>query len=134
MTICRSGRRCRSCARRRSADGADDRALPQVGDALDVARDQHVACIFARQEGGDHQPGRLRRRHVLHAVHGDVDAARQQRLLDLLDEQALAAGLGQRPVLDGIAGGLDGDDLDGIGRGQRRHRRAPARRAPGRPG
>ena len=39
---------------------------------------------------------------------------RQQRFLDLLDEQALAAGLGQRPVLDGIARGLDGDDLDGV--------------------
>ena len=47
---------------------------------------------------------------------------RQQRLLDLLDEQALAAGLGQRPVLDRVAGGPDGDDLDGVGRGERRHR------------
>ena len=69
------------------------------------------------------RPGGLRRRHVLHAVHGDVDAARQQRFLDLLDEQALAAGLGQRPVLDGIARGLDGDDLDGVGCGESGDRR-----------
>ena len=43
---------------------------------------------------------------------------RQQRLLDLLDEQALAAGLRQRPVLDGVAGGPD--------RPRSRWRRAPA--------
>ena len=114
--------------------GADDGALPQVGDALDVARDQHVARILARQEGGDDEARRLRRRHVLHAVHRGVDAAREQRLLDLLDEQALAAGLGQRPVLDDVARGPD----------RRRSRwrrvppapapRRPARRAPGRPG
>ena len=94
----------------------------KVGDALDVAGDQDIACIFARQEGGDHEACRLRRRHVLHAVHRGIDPTRQQRLLDLLDEQALAAGLGQRAVLDGIARGSDGDDLDGIGRGQRGHR------------
>ena len=103
--------------------GADDGALPQVGDALHVARDQHVACILARQEGADREARRLRRRHVLHAVDGGVDAARQQRFLDLLDEQALAAGLGQRPVLDGVAGGLDGHDLDGAGADKRRHGR-----------
>jgi hypothetical protein len=96
--------------------------LGQIGDAFDVARDQHVARILARQGSGDRQPGRLRRRHVLHAVHGDVDATGQHRLFDLLDEQALAAGLGQRPVLDGIARGLDDDDLDRIRRGQRRRR------------
>ena len=123
VTISRSGRRCSSCALPAQRGGADDRTLRQVGDASDVARDQHVARILARQERGDHQPGRQRRRHVLHAVHGDIDAPRQQRLLDLLDEQALAAGFGQRPVLDRVAGGPDHHDLDRIGRGERRHGR-----------
>ena len=88
-----------------------------------LAGDQHVARILARQEGRDHEARRLRRRHVLHAVHGGIDAAAEQRFLDLLDEQALAAGLGQRPVLDHVAGGLDDHDLDGVGRRQRRHGR-----------
>ena len=134
LTICRSGRRCRSWARRRSAEVPTMAPCLEVGDAPDVARDQHVARILARQEGGDQQAGRLRRRHVLHAVDRGIDALRQQRLLDLLDEQALAAGLGQRPVLDGIARGPDGR--------RSRWRPAPpapapprpARRAPGRPG
>ena len=39
-------------------------------------------------------------------MHGEIDVAAQQRLLDLLGEQALAALLRQRPVLDGVAGGL----------------------------
>ena len=36
----------------------------------------------------------------------------EQRLLDFLGEQALAAGVGQRPVLDRVAAGADGLDLD----------------------
>ena len=36
----------------------------------------------------------------------------KQRLLDFLGEQALAAGFGQRPVLDHVAGGADDLDLD----------------------
>ncbi len=53
---------------------------------------------------------------------GGVDATLQQGLLDLLDEQSLAAGFGERPVLDHVARGLDGHDLDGAGRRERRHR------------
>ena len=40
----------------------------------------------------------------------------EQRLLDLLGEQALAAGLGQRPVLDAVAGGADHLELDPLRR------------------
>ena len=48
-----------------------------------------------------------------------------QRLLDLLGEQALAAGLGERAVLDDVAGGLDHRDRDrlrrdAVGRGEPR--------------
>jgi hypothetical protein len=35
-------------------------------------------------------------------VHGKVDLARQQRLLDFLGEEALAAGFGERAVLNAI--------------------------------
>jgi len=49
-------------------------------------------------------------------VDGEIDPAVAERLLDLLGEQALAAGLRQRPVLDGIAGGLDDGDGDALRR------------------
>ena len=101
--------------------GADNGAVLQIGDAPHVACDQHVASILAWQEGRDGEPRRLGCRHVLHAVDRGVDAPRQQRFLDFLDEQALAAGLRQRPILDGIARGLDGHDLDGAWRGEGRH-------------
>ena len=51
---------------------------------------------------------------------GDVDLARQQGLLDLLGEQALAADLAQRAILHLVAGGLDDANLDAAGRGQMR--------------
>ena len=57
------------------------------------------------------QPVGQHRRHVLAAVHGEVDVAGQQRVLDFLDEQALAADLRQRRVREPIAGRLDDDDL-----------------------
>ena len=52
-------------------------------------------------------PSGSTRRHVLRGMHGDVDAAGKQRFLDLLGEQALAAGFRQRPVLDAVAAGRD---------------------------
>ncbi len=39
----------------------------------------------------------------------EIDVAREQRLLDLLGEQALPARIGQRPVLDAVAAGPDRD-------------------------
>ena len=70
------------------------------------------------------------RRHVLGAVHREVDVAVEQRVFDLLDEQPLAADLDERRVLQPIAGGLDDDDLDAARPRcfeQRRDGRAPAR-------
>ena len=84
--------------------------------------DEGVARILARQEGGELEPVRQHRRHVLGGMHGDVDAAGEQRLLDLLGEQALAAGLRQRPVLDAVAAGRDHHDLERVLRqAMRRH-------------
>jgi hypothetical protein len=45
-------------------------------------------------------------------MHRQVDAAVQQGLLDLLGEQAFAADLRQRTVLDGVAGGADDGKAD----------------------
>ena len=41
-------------------------------------------------------------------------APAEQRLLDLLGEQPLAAGLAQRAILDAVARGADRDDLDSL--------------------
>ena len=43
-------------------------------------------------------------------MHRHIDIAAQQRLVDLFGEQALAAKLAQRLVLDTVAGG--GDDAE----------------------
>ena len=45
----------------------------------------------------------------------EIDAAGDQRFLDLLREQALAAGFRKRPVLDAVARGADDGDRDGGG-------------------
>ena len=92
--------------------GADHRAARQLGEVARLAADEDVARVLARQKRREHQPVRQEGRHVLGRMHREVDAALEQRLLDLLGEQALAAGLGQRPVLDPVAGGADHLDLD----------------------
>ena len=47
-------------------------------------------------------------------MHSEIDSAGQQRFLDLLDEQALAAGIRQRPVGKRVAGGADCLDFDAV--------------------
>ena len=74
--------------------------------------DEDVARILALEARRQHQARGQKRRHVLGRMHRQIDVAAQQRLLDLLGEQALAALLGQRPVLDLVAGGADGLELD----------------------
>ena len=56
----------------------------------------------------------------LHGVHGNIDAAVEQRLVNLFREQALAADVGQRLVQDLVAGGLDDADLQRAVLGQLR--------------
>src|SRR6185369_9818480 len=43
-----------------------------------------------------------------------IDCAREQRLLDLLGEQALAAHLTERAILDAVARGADHRDFDRV--------------------
>ena len=95
--------------------GADDRAGRKIEERRRPGADEDVAGVLARQHGRDREPGGQRGRHVLGRMHREIDGAGAERLLDLLGEQALAAGLGQRPVLDHVAGGADGLDRDLIG-------------------
>jgi hypothetical protein len=70
-------------ARRR---GAERGALRQVGEGRRLAADEDVARIFALQAGRQHQAGLGNRRHVLGRMHGEVDAAVEQRLFYFLRE------------------------------------------------
>ncbi len=72
---------------------------------------ERVARVLAWQDPGDGQRLRRDRRHVLRAVHREIDAILEQRLLDFLNEEPLVARLGERRVLQPIAGGLDDDEL-----------------------
>ena len=76
--------------------------------------DQGVADIGARQEARERQALRQEGRHVLGRVNREIDPAVDQRLLDLLGEQAFAAEIGERPVAHEIARGADDHDLDRV--------------------
>ncbi len=104
------------------ADGGDERLDGGQRRPVSPGQDQRVARVFAGQHRGDVEAVRQDRRHVLAAVHGEVDLAAQQRVLDFLHEQPLAADLGERRLLQPIAGRLDDDDLAG------RAARCPTRR------
>ncbi len=46
----------------------------------------------------------------------EIDLARQQRAIQLLGPERLAADIGQGAILHLVAGGADRDDLDRVGR------------------
>ena len=99
----------RGAARR---TGADDRVGGQRGETFHPH--QLVAHVGARQHRSDLKDGGADRFDILHAVDGEVDLLRDQRALQLLGPERLAADIGKRPVLDPVAAGLDGDDLDRV--------------------
>ena len=130
-----------SCAIRRTLLVPIDGAWPSAATSSSMRR-RSVACrdglgrkhdrvvrILARQHGGDAQAVGQDGRHVLAAVDGEIDLVAEQRVLDFLDEQPLAADLRERRVLQPIAGGLDDDDAARGSAGSRdrgRRRRSPA--------
>jgi hypothetical protein len=58
-------------------------------------------------------PFRQSRRHVFHAVHGQVDLFAQQRVFDFLYKQSFPADFCQRNVEDLVARRLDALQRDG---------------------
>ena len=90
--------------------GADDRARRQVARMGGAPADPHVAHVLARQIAGERDRVRQHRRQILGRMDGEIDRAVDQRGVELLGEQALAAGLPQSPVLDRIARGANDDD------------------------
>jgi hypothetical protein len=98
------------------AGGADHGARRHVVEALVLVGDEGVEGHLALGDGDQRELGREGHRHVLHRMHGDVGGAVEERGFELLDEQALAAHLGQRPVEDLVAAGGHAQQLDGAGR------------------
>ena len=65
---------------------------------ISVGADQRVARIVPLEVRADDETVGVGRGHVLRGVHGDVDPAGEQRLLDLLHEHAALADLPERPA------------------------------------
>ncbi len=70
-------------------------------------RDEHVTRIAATRQAGEHEPWWEPGRHVLDRVHGEVGAPLEESLLNLLDEEPLAANLRERAVLNPVTRGRD---------------------------
>ena len=78
---------------------------------------ERVARIVTLEIRADRETFGIARRHVLRAVHGDVDPAGEQRLLELLDEDAARADLPERLRAVLVAGGRDRHQRDLDARG-----------------
>ena len=73
---------------------------------------ERVARILALGVGADDEALDVRGGHVLRRVHGDVDAALEQRLLELLDEDPAGADLAERARAVAVARRRDRHERD----------------------
>ncbi len=106
----RSGRSRSSCAFRLGEDVPTTAPLLQL---LDRGRaDEPVADIASRPHRGDVDLIRPDALDVLHRMDAEIDFFGEQRPVELLGPQPLAADLRERPVLYLVAGRRDLDDLD----------------------
>jgi hypothetical protein len=81
---------------------AEARGVRQLPEAAVPQRHERIERIRARQRSGDFEPRRQLARHVLHRMHGEIGAAFLERDFEFLDEEALAADLRERAILDAI--------------------------------
>ena len=90
----------RAAAQARRANGS---ARGQRRERRVAVAHEGVARVGALRDGRDGESLGNLRRHILQAVHGEVDLAREHRLLELLGEEPLAADLRERRVEDLVA-------------------------------
>ena len=83
--------------------GRADGARRQLGQRGVGVGDEGVARVGALEHGAQLERGLQIDRHVLQGVHGQIGAAVEQGGFEFLDEQALAAHLGQCAVQDLVA-------------------------------
>jgi hypothetical protein len=94
------------------AAGAHDRAGRQLVEAGVLVGDEGVARVFALEHGGQRKAFRQLHRHVLERMDRQVGAPLEHGRFELLDEQALAADLGQGAVEDLVATGCHSENFD----------------------
>ena len=85
--------------------GADPHSRPQLRGTA-----ERVPRILPAEIRADHQPLRIRGGEVLGGVDGDVDPPLEQRLLELLHEDAARADLAERARAVAVAGRRDRDE------------------------
>ena len=94
------------------ARGAQHRARAQVLEARPFTRHENVARVRALGKRRERQTGRKIGGQVLEAVDGAVEGTGQEHLLDLADEEPLAAHVGQSRVQTPVALRPHRHDLD----------------------
>jgi len=94
------------------ARGPDPCPLGQCSQRFMTRRDEGISRIAALERGGDGEAGGQRGGHVLHRMHRDVGAPVQEGVLELLDEESLAAGCREAAVLDPVPFRHDRDQAD----------------------
>ncbi len=103
---------CAQLALATQAGGADHGALRQLVNGGEAVGDEGIARIFALADGVQAEPLGELHRYVFHGVHGDVGPSLQHGRFQLLDEQPLAADLGERGIQDLVTLSAHGDQLD----------------------
>ena len=73
---------------------------------------EYIARILTLRHSGEIDAIGQLKRYVFDAVHGDIDAAIQQRLVDFLGEQTLSSDVRQWHIQNFVACRLDGNQLD----------------------
>src|SRR5688572_15469685 len=91
---------------------ADPRPLRERFERSVARRNETVARVAALERGADHESRRQHGGHVLHRVHGNVRPSVAQGVLQLLDEEALAAGGSKTAVRDPVALGHERNESD----------------------
>src|SRR4030095_942225 len=74
--------------------------------------DKRVAGIFSFRDRTEVEPFGKLKWHILKAMDCNVDAAIEQRFIDFLGEESLAADIRQRHIENLIASSFDGNELD----------------------
>ena len=77
------------------AAGADPGTGGQIFEGKVISGDQYISRIFTFGNGADAQTVGQYRRHVLHAVHGQIHPSVQKGFFNFFDKKPLAAQSGQ---------------------------------------
>src|SRR4029450_10093087 len=110
------------------APGADPGAGAEALEAGGLPRNEDVARVLPLRKRGEDEARREVGRQVLETVHGAVDSAAQEHLLDLSHEQPFSPDRRQLDLLTAVPFGSHGNDLDLLPRAGEMRRDGPGLR------